>query len=776
MSQGAYYLGGGETCNSYNTSELADAFERGITQCSPSAERYNTEGLQNKDLFSSQLEDHVEDQFILEIAKQESTELLCASEYSKSLLTNNVEAEHTLDNIHQNIKEFIQIRKRLGEVTVAHLQDTSVMAKQCPTNLGELDEVFNPEGIQSAYIEYCDQTIKLRIAKELILSNIPFSSLNGPIKDMINNVNDPDSDDLKDIIKKSYEDMSHRLISDKSHLDNIINTQGADGFGRAERRLLFSDPRLVENLITKSSIPNDMRELACRMDSRYGRGARSLDLQLGIGSLAVGGAIGITAKVISRGAVLARGVTAARAGGAFSSSAAKSLRIAALTGVLATDGLLAVSEIQNACFNNLNIRTRSNASNGKECLSTPTFNDTQNNQCILSATLNAIGIITGSSGVIHLSRMQNQLRRLETARVDAEAAQYVDNITEYERGLRSNSINTERFDVLQTELKDNMIELRDLVRSGDIVLDTSSNARARSRAIAMKMIEALNEKGIAAEVKLLEGRNTYVVLLKDVGDNQDLVLGNLAPAQNTLGMQYYIDPMLDIEGSGATYERAHNSIMFSYGDSLGLLERPLENIPLARQQVRYALQIQRHEINHLSLDRRLREGIDGDYYANVTHPTDEGLDIYQDYYSFEELSTYHKDLIVYDRIDRSALALTPQTPDSAIIAQNAREASVGSAQTLRNIALSSIRITDEALEVVSNTRDMDTSSLVFTTVGINKVARIQFPGTDQVMNVTLVRQANSSREVLIDELNIYLERLNAVATRRLVDANTALIE
>lgn len=374
------------------------------------------------------LEDYVEDQFVSSLVIQHMRELRCAEQFTKKLSKQKLQESESefINNVATNI---LRLRKVKQDVSNAALKLTKLRTGQrvCPLSLKNLKPSIHLKKSEDKYYNLCHKILTNRKGQEAIELSIPFANINGPIEELIDKfTTTKDSNQIKSMkdnliknLKGAYGDISKSLNQERKNLSDNLKKNGPKGFGRSERRLLMSDPRVVQKIIDSGSSRKELEQLSCRMDARYRKGADRLDVNLGVGSLLVGGLVGAAGKVGGRALVVARGATAARATGALSINSARLIKFSALSGAFSADMLASFSDTTGACFKKFNLGYKVSAveKNGS-CASSPKIEDMEKDKCVLTATLGVLGILGGVELIKFLPKKKKVARVKENSLED----------------------------------------------------------------------------------------------------------------------------------------------------------------------------------------------------------------------------------------------------------------------------------------------------------------------------------------------------------------------
>lgn len=427
LSQGTHYLTSLGGCKNYDEQKAAAALAKtealinsnnGCSTCSQSSEVATEQQLGSLTKMTPLIQDNLEDHFFRLLATQHARELNCAATFANQFATNK---NHLAETLATNFDLLREAKQALVKETQLLSQNKSVINKSpCPPSLDDLKPNPYFKEQKDEYYESCRAIIKARAAYQTILSSIPLSdvpSVKKFIEEYANTKN------LSALIKKNgplekqihqaYLNSENDLKTQAVKLQAIIKKNGGKGFNRFERNALLSDARVVAHVIKNSSDDEDLKGLACRADARYGKGTDQLNTGLMVGSIALSAGAGVAMKVGSVAYKVAQGSAAARASGIISLNSVRILQRSAL----GVDSVYAYSEIDKACQKNdrLNMKTASIDSDNS-CVATLSIESLEQDNCILFASLAAIGVVavTASNSKL-LSKLSNLVRPSKNA-------------------------------------------------------------------------------------------------------------------------------------------------------------------------------------------------------------------------------------------------------------------------------------------------------------------------------------------------------------------------
>ena len=161
--------------------------------------------------------------------------------------------------------------------------------------------------------------------------------------------------------------------------------RGASQLTRADRYALLADKAILRRLVESSGNDPAFDALVCRAESEYGAGADSLQADFVIGSLAVGG---VTALIPRAGLLTTAVATAneARSLGTISQTAFGLLRASAF----GLHSAASYSNVASSCSGASHAR-EVRGSDDVDCISAPSVRSMEQDSCVLSLALAAIG-------------------------------------------------------------------------------------------------------------------------------------------------------------------------------------------------------------------------------------------------------------------------------------------------------------------------------------------------------------------------------------------------
>lgn len=754
LSQGSYYLSGNR-CEELDAKELAATIEQNRLKCKAVDVAPNINVL---DTIAKDFEQFSEDQFVLALAGQQVKELGCAKDFANSLASNSQDEEIT--RIADNFEKYRRARQLLSLSTQRLAGDTTIFPKHCPMTLGELKRDYPPgPATNPSFVQLCDQIIRMRVVSEMIKSSIPLSNIKSPVSDLLDKYSVAEAGaqhlDMSMVLKKSiktaYGQVGQSLANEQSNLKKKIKEEGIEAFGRQERRVLMSDPRAVEHVAASGIDPERLKSLACRMDGRYGKGADQLELQLGLGSLFIGGSIGAAGKLGKVAIGLSNGLKVARASGRLSANSARLLKMGALSGVLAADGLVATSEILSNCFNNLGASTRVRGTKGGKCVSAPTIEEGKTNQCVLLSFMHGLGVASGAYGLYALRHIPSGNPNKSTD--EGWSDEFASNAARSDEPARASQF-------ADLDQQDKLIEeLRGLMKRHKDSTDPMAlgHIRAKSKELAKLSQKTLKEEGIETVIKLEVDEKPNYYYLEVVSGDKEFPIGRLFEgASDKLAITHRFDPFLGASGPAGQYLPSENRITFG-----------MEQINRIVVQPDSFMLIHRHEVNHAYHIRQLKAGKPGPYYASLRGGTDPKLDSYQDFLSYEELSTYYKDArVAYGHVVKRG------GRDPVMIRELQR-----SANFARVTADNIIKANEEALEIA--TMPGGKNYMVFSQSNINRskaMVEIELLETGEKLKVHLVKSTGPDDPKNTEYLIEYLQEMTTNAQRKYIEASNMLDE
>lgn len=487
----------------------------------------------------------VEDSIFEELVLSHARELECSAQFAASLgnaqyaypyAEQQDPAQLQLNEMVENALELRRLKKQFSDFLNAQQSQVLMPGIVCPSNLTEFEEMAEHNDYYRQRYNYCSDLIRQRTAIQILENSFPLISLRGEVREAILAITTPGSprlnrNQIANQLKSSYQAHQQSLSDEKTNLINKLNQpEGIDGFNRGEKRLIFSDVRLNQRLFQTRP---ELEGAICRMDRRYGTGADTLDMTLGIGSFAVGGMLGMAARG-ARIAIVARTLGQARSLGLLSVNSARNLRLLAASGVLTADVLTGFSDINNACFNGIELTHQIEATDeNNQCVSSPSLVKRQSNNCWLNASLAALGFVGGIGDLRFSSRVTNSsnLRHVSLGLTETEFNEHVRHLTE----ITPNEMNQYYRDFLTSQLSQEVDLRRAQERFQGLleVAQRSDDFPVDQRTLAINDIESLFTSMAGASLTniIANADHTKIDLFLDfaerAGYEQDIALGHL---------------------------------------------------------------------------------------------------------------------------------------------------------------------------------------------------------------------------------------------------------
>ena len=316
-----------------------------------------------------------EDAFFASLADERGNALSCARDQVASLLSNPDDKKHFAEDTTAKLILLLNEKKTMDGLRPAIGHDRP-----------------NAEGAQPGTAAYDYK--KSRLRAEAILASIPFSQTTG-MRNLINMISSQDdfiiSGDLVEGVQKYINESAQKALP---AIEKELG-EGADAMRQAvassgrslndkTRESLAQDTDLIESFRQKNpQLESTLRSTACRVDSKYGKGAQYRDTAV-TAALILG--TGAASGVLRAGAAeLIANVTGAAARGAIPFRAAGVLRVTAA----AMESAVPLDQIYNACFNS------SSSVRGKAVSVTcerSVLTSLQNENCALNASLSLLGV------------------------------------------------------------------------------------------------------------------------------------------------------------------------------------------------------------------------------------------------------------------------------------------------------------------------------------------------------------------------------------------------
>ncbi|WP_413580812.1 hypothetical protein [Bdellovibrio sp. HCB288] len=378
LSEQAYKLTG-KKCAPITTSKINSA-------CEPASENLKKSS-QELGKISQSISENQEDRYFKLLAEQQGRELQCASDFAKSA-AKEIENNFPSSDLKSKMTMARFARQKAQELGKKIINDPTLSTPVCPQSFEALEGQYPKGTTKGASYKACKEWIGYRQSYQAILSSIPLSgspSLKKVIEDYASAKDEEPLSQLQSELKNAYSSTQQTLDSNRDLLQKTLKEQGADGLDRAARNELLSDPALSAAILKSNPT---LEEVACFANARYGEGADNLNNSVMVGSLLMGGGAAILGKV---GAATARAVetsTLARTTGMVSLNGMKILRTTAVGADFAS--MAAVTH--QACFS----EKLSTLKSANACVSAPSAEQAEKDNCLLSASLLALGAMPQS--------------------------------------------------------------------------------------------------------------------------------------------------------------------------------------------------------------------------------------------------------------------------------------------------------------------------------------------------------------------------------------------
>lgn len=400
MSRTAYSsLPGGERCPSASETDKQAALQS-LVRCSnlsPSAsllrQSQNINQISRQVIATQSNEQNSQDMFFRVLAQENQAELVCAQKFAQDLIKDSASVELIADRFRALREAKQQVIHWSSQLESPHL----VGARHCPSSPEELTP--NPNTLamlgEDKHYEICRELLKSRAAVTLLEGSIPLMGVRevGNLMDEYSTAKEFNGN-LSARIVQAYTAAIQKTQEDERKISQILQTQGAAGFNRADRRALMSDSLLVEKIIKKGGNSDSLRAAACYADASYGYGATKLDNALLVGSFLFSGGAGVVGKITLHGSKVAAGLNEARYLGYLSYNSAHSLKTAALfslgSAAAANTYVKAYENVNKACFNTSSLNSQ-NA--GGMCVGTPKLHDLPRENCVIAASLSTLSVV-----------------------------------------------------------------------------------------------------------------------------------------------------------------------------------------------------------------------------------------------------------------------------------------------------------------------------------------------------------------------------------------------
>lgn len=426
MSTAAYNLfPGGERCESVDEARAHEAMSAialcRTTSVAPDMDR-RTAPLADlaPHLTSARTSERAQDRFFGLLAQENRNELDCAADFARDIVGN----EQGVRIIRERLRALGDAQRLVTEKAAILASPQHIGPRICPLSIDQL-EPPNPHLIQlmgrDSGHEVCRDLIAARTAVKMIKDSLPLtgSPAVAELADQMNRRQPLSDSELDQRIRQTYQNAERSIRNDSQRINRILESRGGAGFNRSERYALMSDPVLVRKVLDLSPQPEALEPVACQANAAYGEGADRLQMTLIVGSLLFGGVTSIVARTGVAAAQVHIGLQAARTAGTLSFTSARAIQTAALfslgVGTGLAEGLATAQAIESACLSGRRFQTRATNS----CVAAPQVSQLESDNCVLAASLSAIGIGGTALGVRSASRSQSGVSE---ARAETEMA------------------------------------------------------------------------------------------------------------------------------------------------------------------------------------------------------------------------------------------------------------------------------------------------------------------------------------------------------------------
>ncbi|MBO9665729.1 MAG: hypothetical protein J7501_02825 [Bdellovibrio sp.] len=336
------------------------------------------------DEMSQALTANDEEKFFALLGEQQVRELQCAGDFAKSSLS-EINQDFANSDLKKKLTMARLVRQKAQGLGKRIVSDPMLATPVCPGNFEALEMQF-PKGMKrGANYQACKELISYRQSYQAIVSAIPLSGspvLNKVIEQYAGGKSEIPDSELQKQLANAYGETQKLLEANQQSLAKNLKENGAEGLDREARHELLQDPALRETVVQANK---GMTEVACRANARYGEGADNLNNSVMVGSLILGGGSAVVGKV---GAFTARAFETsklARATGMVSLNGMNIIRYA----VMGTDFASMAALTKQACFS----EKLSDLKAGNACVSAPSAAKVEKDNCLLVASLTAMGIV-----------------------------------------------------------------------------------------------------------------------------------------------------------------------------------------------------------------------------------------------------------------------------------------------------------------------------------------------------------------------------------------------
>ncbi|WP_413294274.1 hypothetical protein ACLSU7_04065 [Bdellovibrio sp. HCB185ZH] len=324
-----------------------------------------------------------EDRYFALLGQQQVRELQCASDFARRIV-----AENTKDFPNSDLKQKLtlarQVRAKTAELASKIVSNPMLATPVCPLTFEALEQQVKGFKKNARY-NACKELISLQNSYKVILSAIPLSGA-PEVKSVIEKYSSSPSElsdqEMIGSLNEAYSKTQKALDENRSNLTQALVGQGGVGLDRTARHDLLADPGLSASVV--KSEPK-LGEVACLANSRYGLGADNLNNGVMIGSLFLGAGASVVGKVGAFTAKAFSTAQSARTLGMVSYNAMNMMKYA----VMATDFASMAAVTDQACFKTKIADLKTSGA----CVSAPTAERVEQDNCIMAATLTALGVV-----------------------------------------------------------------------------------------------------------------------------------------------------------------------------------------------------------------------------------------------------------------------------------------------------------------------------------------------------------------------------------------------
>ncbi|WP_413561160.1 hypothetical protein [Bdellovibrio sp. HCB209] len=324
-----------------------------------------------------------EDRYFGLLGEQQVRELQCATDFAKNMIVQN-NKDFANSDLKQKLILARQVREKTKVLAKKIVSDPKLATPVCATNFESLEAQY--KGLKkNANYNACKELISLQNSYKIIISAIPLSGAPG-VNKVIEKYTSSDKEisdaELVTGFNSAYTETQKVLDQNRADLTSALTGKGGAGLDRTTRNELLADPALSASVMKSNP---KLSEVACLANARYGQGADALNNGVMIGTLFVGGGAAIVGKIGSFTAKAFSTVQSARTVGMISNGAMNMMKYA----VMATDFASMAAIADQACFSTKVAELKT----GGACVSAPTADRVEQDNCIMAASLTALGVV-----------------------------------------------------------------------------------------------------------------------------------------------------------------------------------------------------------------------------------------------------------------------------------------------------------------------------------------------------------------------------------------------